>query len=47
MGWLSAVAQGLQEERRGAVLRTIWPLALGHPLSIAVVLLLAAPLGQI
>jgi hypothetical protein len=39
MGWLFAVALGLQEQRRGAVLRALLPIALGHALSIAVVLL--------
>jgi len=39
MGWLFAVALGLQEQRRGAVLRALLPIALGHALSIAVVVL--------
>ncbi|PCC71811.1 hypothetical protein SAMN02745121_03163 [Nannocystis exedens] len=39
MGWLFAVALGLQEQRRAAVLRALLPIALGHALSIAVVLL--------
>lgn len=39
MGWLFAVALGLQEQRRGAVLRALLPIAVGHALSIAVVLL--------
>jgi hypothetical protein len=38
MGWLFAVALGLQERRRGAVLAALPPIALGHALSIAVVL---------
>lgn len=37
MGWLFAVGLGLQEQRRAAVLRAIAPIALGHALSIAVV----------
>ena len=37
MGWLFAVALGLQEKSRRAVLRAIPPIALGHALSIAVV----------
>jgi hypothetical protein len=35
MGWLFAVALGLQEQRRRAVLMAIVPIALGHALSIA------------
>ena len=40
MGWLFAVALGLQEQRRGAVLRALVPIALGHALSIGLVVLL-------
>lgn len=39
MGWLFAVALGLQEQRRAAVLRALLPIALGHALSIGVVVL--------
>ncbi len=39
MGWLFAVALGLQEQRRGAVLRALLPIALGHALSIGAVVL--------
>lgn len=35
MGWLFAVALGLQERRRAAVWRAMLPLALGHALAIA------------
>ena len=35
MGWLFAVALGLQERRRGAVLRALLPLCAGHALAIA------------
>jgi hypothetical protein len=35
MGWLFAVALGLQERTRGAVLRALPPIALGHAASIA------------
>jgi len=35
MGWLFAVALGLQEKSRGAVLRALPPIALGHAASIA------------
>jgi hypothetical protein len=37
MGWLFAVALGLQERRTSAVIAAIGPIALGHALSIAVV----------
>jgi hypothetical protein len=37
MGWLFAVALGLQEKSRRAVLSAIPPIALGHALSVAVV----------
>lgn len=37
MGWLFAVSQGLQHRSRGAVLRALGPIALGHELSIALV----------
>ena len=37
MGWLFAVALGLQEKSRAAVLRAVPPIALGHAISIAVV----------
>ena len=35
MGWLFAVALGLQERRRGAVLRALIPLGAGHALAVA------------
>jgi hypothetical protein len=44
MGWLFAVALGLQEGRRGAVVRALVPIALGHEASIAVVIALVAGL---
>ena len=37
MGWLFAVALGLQERSRAAVLRAFLPIALGHAASIAIV----------
>jgi|SRR5215469_2159180 len=40
MGWLFAVALGLQEKSRRAVLRAVPPIALGHALSIAIVVVL-------
>jgi hypothetical protein len=36
MGWLFAVALGMQEGRRGAVIRAIVPLGAGHALAVAV-----------
>jgi hypothetical protein len=38
MGWLFAVALGLQEKSRRAVARALVPIGLGHALSIALVL---------
>jgi hypothetical protein len=35
MGWLFAVALGMQERRRGAVVRALVPLGIGHALSVA------------
>lgn len=35
MGWLLAVALGLQERSRAAVMRAFGPIALGHALSVA------------
>jgi threonine/homoserine/homoserine lactone efflux protein len=42
MGWLFAVALGLQEGRRRAVFRALIPIALGHALSIGAVVLIVA-----
>lgn len=44
MGWLFAVARGMQEKKTSAVLRTLPPIALGHGLAIALALALAAAL---
>jgi hypothetical protein len=41
MGWLFAVARGIQEHRARAVAWSLAPIALGHGLSIGVVVLLA------
>jgi len=38
MGWLFAVALGLQDQRRSAVFRALPPIALGHALSIGIVI---------
>ena len=37
MGWLFAVSRGMQERSRRAVLRSLLPIAIGHELSLAVV----------
>ncbi|MFY1615762.1 hypothetical protein [Micromonospora sp. WMMD736] len=37
MGWLFAVARGLQERRRAALLRALPPIAAGHLASVAIV----------
>src|SRR3989449_1826051 len=42
MGWLFAVARGLQDQRRSTVLRSLLPIAAGHEASIAVVVGLVA-----
>ena len=38
MGWLFAVALGLQEQRRAAVYRALPPMVLGHALSIGIII---------
>jgi hypothetical protein len=38
MGWLFAVALGLQEQKRAAVLRALPPIALGHAVSIGIII---------
>ena len=47
MGWLFAVALGLQQRDRGAVLRALPPIALGHALSVAAVVGLLGALGTV
>ena len=47
MGWLFAVALGLQERNRRAVWGALGPLALGHALAIAAALLIAAAVGLV
>ena len=47
MGWLFAVALGLQQERGRAVWRALPPLALGHGLAIAAAVTLAAVVGLV
>jgi hypothetical protein len=38
MGWLFAVGLGLQEQKRASVLRALPPIALGHALSIGIII---------
>jgi hypothetical protein len=45
MGWLFAVALGMQEGRRGAVLRALVPLGVGHALAVAVAVGAALAMG--
>jgi hypothetical protein len=40
MGWLFALALGLQEKRRSAVIGALFPIALGHASAIALAILL-------
>src|SRR5918912_1367604 len=47
MGWLFAVALGLQEGRRSAVLRALPPIALGHEASVGLVVVLVSGLELI
>lgn len=47
MGWLFAVALGLQEQRRWAVWRAMLPLGLGHALAVAMAVLVAAVVGSV
>ena len=45
MGWLFAVALGMQERRRGAVLRALLPLGAGHALAVAAAVGTALAIG--
>jgi hypothetical protein len=47
MGWLFAVALGMQRKSRGAVLASLLPIALGHALSIAIVVAVLAALSTL
>jgi hypothetical protein len=47
MGWLFAVALGLQEQRRAAVWQALLPLACGHALAIAAALALGGLVGVV
>src|ERR1041384_1328745 len=46
MGWLFAVALGMQEEKGSAVAKALIPIALGHALAISIVVLAATFLGM-
>ena len=46
MGWLFAVALGMQEQRGSAVVRSLVPIAIGHALAIGSVVLAATFLGM-
>src|SRR6476619_1970471 len=46
MGWLFAVALGMQERKGSAVARALIPIALGHALAVGVVVLAAVFLGM-
>jgi hypothetical protein len=47
MGWLFAVALGMQEERRVGVLRALVPLGVGHALAVAVAVGAALAIGLV
>jgi hypothetical protein len=47
MGWLFAVALGMQERRRSAVTGALLPIALGHELSIVLVAAVVLGLGLV
>jgi hypothetical protein len=47
MGWLFAVALGMQHGERAAVWRALGPLALGHALAIAAAVAIALGLGVV
>ena len=46
MGWLFAVALGMQERKSSAVVRSLVPIAIGHALAIGSVVLTAVALGM-
>jgi hypothetical protein len=46
MGWLFAVALGMQEQKGRAVAKSLAPIALGHALAIGSVVMIAAFLGR-
>ena len=46
MGWLFAVALGMQEQKGSAVAKSLVPIAIGHALAIGSVVMVAAFLGR-
>jgi hypothetical protein len=46
MGWLFAVALGMQEQKGSAVARALVPIGVGHAVAIGIVVLAAALLGM-
>jgi hypothetical protein len=47
MGWLFAVALGMQERKGSAVAKALVPIAIGHALAIGIVVVAAALLGMV
>ena len=47
MGWLFAVALGMQEKRRAAVYQALLPLAFGHALAVAAAVAIAVAVGAV
>src|SRR5262249_61338221 len=47
MGWLFAVALGLHRQRRAVVLASLLPIALGHAMSVALVVLAVVSLDRL
>src|SRR5437867_10461735 len=47
MGWLFAVALGMQERRRSAVWKALLPLGIGHALAVAAAVAVAMLAGAI
>jgi hypothetical protein len=47
MGWLFAVALGMQERRRSAVIRALLPLGAGHALAVAAAVAVALAVGAV
>jgi hypothetical protein len=47
MGWLFAVALGMQEQRRAAVWRALLPLGAGHALAVAAAVAIAVVAGAV
>jgi hypothetical protein len=47
MGWLFAVSRGLQEGQRREVVRSLWPIVLGHELAIGATVVLVVGLEMV